>query len=860
MPRRFFPAIAALAAILCSAGLAGAQSPPIVSLRVGTSVEGATFWVDGMPYTNSAVFNWAEGSKHTLEIRNYYMYENAPVGFIIDPMQYSSDFMTRFAFVSWANSNEDSLGMGQPVQIITADHNVTSYTANFRKEHGVFFLINDDPVVQFLGPCNNHETIITGSGLSASRAGYLETDVCGCMSTSGYAWVAEGATIQLNPVAYPGYVFTGYSDAPGLTGKSAATYQITKPVRIRANFRQARRVRVETSPYRGFNVYVDRNLVPTKRFDLDCLPLVSAPGFPNQTNPYPDPNWVWSDANVCRNIPLCNGELDLLPGSEHLLGAPPAQKDPNGKLYVFDSWDIGDGTAYPANSVVRIPENDQALTFTARFVEGASVAVRASQPGLKVAVDGSTDYQGYTFQWGVGHSHTISAPLEQRDAAGRLWRFQGWSNGGTPEQSVVIPADAVDNGLYLIAQYELLGQLKIVSQPGTLLFTVNGEECATPCIIDRPAGDQVVVAPVLEQVISPDTKIEHTVWENGSAGERVYTFSQAASTLTAHYQYLHRLTLLSDPEGGANWKLEPAAGPDYFFTAGVPVEVNVEPNEGFKFRRFDGALTGTYPQGSLVMTGPRTVVARFYEIPALPEGAVRNAAGETPDKVVAPGSLISIVGKHLAPTFGESKGNPLSQALAGVTVHVGDAILPLIYVQGDEIRALLYSHFTPGKRTLTVRIPGQPSVSTEFEVADYAPGLFRNPKFELPIAEAYHTDGKAITPDYPAKPGETILLCGTGFGKFDPHPLDGFLVPENTEITLAEPFDLYIDGQVRPILKAYAQPGRAGRVVIRFQLGSETPEGPNVQIKVRMKERDSNMVLLPVQVLQVAEEPVAEDQ
>jgi hypothetical protein len=125
-------------------------------------------------------------------------------------MQYSSDFMTRFAFVSWANSNEDSLGMGQPVQIITADHNVTSYTANFRKEHGVFFLINDDPVVQFLGPCNNHETIITGSGLSASRAGYLETDVCGCMSTSGYAWVAEGATIQLNPVAYPGYVFTGY--------------------------------------------------------------------------------------------------------------------------------------------------------------------------------------------------------------------------------------------------------------------------------------------------------------------------------------------------------------------------------------------------------------------------------------------------------------------------------------------------------------------------------------------------------------------------------------------------------------------------------------------------------------------------
>jgi len=855
MPRRFHSAIAALAALLCSAVPAAAQSSSTVSLRVDTTVAGATFWVDGAPYMNSAAFHWPEGSKHTLEVRNYYMYENAPNGYIVDPMQYDNQFLTRFAFGGWMNSANQTLGMGEPVQVITADRNVTAYTAKFGKEHGVFFRVNDDPVVQFLGPCNGHETIINGSGLSASRAGFIETDICGCLSTSGYAWVAEGSTIQLNPVAYPGYVFTGYSEAPGLTGLSATTYTITKPVTIRANFKAASRVHVETSPYRGFSVFVDRNLVPTKRYDLDCLPLTSAPGFPNQTTPYPDPNFIWTDGNVCKNIPLCNGELDVLPGSEHLLGQPLPQKDPNGKLYVFDSWDTGDGNSYPANSLVKIPDNQQSLTFTARFVDGASIAVTASQPGLKVAVDGTTAHPSYVFQWGVGHTHTLSAPLEQRDGNGRLWRFVAWSNGGTADQTFVVPSDAAANGLYLIAQYELLGQLTIKSDPGTLVFAVNGAECRTPCVIDRQAGDQVTIVPVVDQTISPDTKIEFSGWEDGSAGERTYTFSQAAATLTARYQYLHKLNLLSDPEGGANWTLEPAAGPGYYFTAGVPVKVTVEANEGFKFRRFDGALTGTYPEGAVTMTSPLTVVARFYEVPALSEGAVRNAAGETPDKVVAPGSLISIVGKHLAPDFAESQSDPLSQALAGVTVHVGDSILPLIYVQHDEIRAFLYSHFTPGERTLTVKIPGQPNVSTKFTTVERAPGLFRNPEFEEPIAEAYHTDGKPVTPEYPAKPGETILLCGTGFGPFKPNLLDGFLTPKNTEIPLADPFELYLDGQATPTLAAYAQPERAGRVVIRFQLGGETPANATIQVKARQNERDSNTVLLPVSNVTAAEQP-----
>ncbi len=867
MSRRIHPAIAAIAAVICLAALAAAQTPYPVAVRVQTSVTGATFWVDGQPYQNSAVFNWQEGSKHTLEIRSTYLYENAPPGFVVDPKQYDPTYNTRFAFQGWATSDNQSLGMGQPVQAITVDRKVISYTAAFTKEHGVFLLINDDPVVQFLGPCNDNQQIIVGSNLSASRAGYLETSFCSCMSTSGYAWVPEGTTIQLNPVAYAGYVFAGFTSPAGLAGYSGVSLVITKPVTIRARFVQARRIFLETAPNRGLNVLVDHNVIPTKRNDLDCLPLSMpagypyyAPGYPFQFNPLTDPNSTWSDARVCKNTPLCNGELDMLPGTDHVLGAPVNQTDANGKSWVFDSWDTGDGNSYPQNSVVRISSDPRPLIFTARFVEGAFVGFATSQLGLKLVIDGNPNPANYGYQWGVSHTHTVSAPLEQRDSSGRLWRFKSWSNGGEAEQTFVVPPEAVERGMHFVAQYELLGQLTIMSEPGTLKFNVSGTECSTPCTLDRPAGEQVTITPVPEQEITPDTKIELTGWENGTSGERAYTFSKEAHKLTARYQYLHRLTLLSDPEDGADWNLEPAAGPGWFFTAGVPVVVKVEANEGFKFRRFDGSLNGTYPEGNLIMSGPRTVVARFDEVPALPEGAVRNAAGETPDAVVAPGSVISVIGVHLAPDFGASETNPAAQALAGVTVHVGDSILPLVFVSPTEIQAQLYSHFAEGEHTLTVRIPGQPQVSTKFQIAANAPGLFRNPEFEEPVAEAYHTDGKAVTPESPAKPGETVLLCGTGFGRFKPHPFDGFLIPEGPEIPLANPFELFLDGRAHPSLSTFAQPGRLGRVVIRFQLGTEPPAGAMVQLKVRVNERDSNTVLLPVERIATAAEPAPQEQ
>ena len=323
---------------------------------------------------------------------------------------------------------------------------------------------------------------------------------------------------------------------------------------------------------------------------------------------------------------------------------------------------------------------------------------------------------------------------------------------------------------------------------------------------------------------------------------------------------MHRISLVSDPEGGADWTLEPAAGPGWFFTAGVPVEVKVKANKGFKFRRFEGSLSGTLPEGQVTMSGPRVVVARFDEVPELAEGAVRNAAGETPDKVVAPGSLIAIKGIHLASGDEVSKTNPVAQSLLGVTAQVRDSVLPLVFVTPWEIQAQLYSHFLPGEHTLTLNIPGQPKVSAKFQVETFAPGLFINPEYEQPVAEAFHVNGKPVTPEDPAKPGETVLLCGTGFGPLKTPWLDGFKIPLASEMALKTPFEFFLNGQAHPVLAAYAQQDRIGKVVIRFQLGSGPLPSAMVPMKVRIGERESNTVLLPVESLAVAEAPEAEPQ
>ncbi len=836
---------AALLALVMAAPLAAQTSSNTASIRVDTSIKGATFWADGQEYTSSAQFLWTIGSKHTLEIRNR--------------NQMFPDGRSRVTFQQWADDTGLLLTPDSTTQVISVDSTNRSYLATFQLEYMVLYYVNSDQPVNLFDPSAiNYPQI----GVP-NPYGFLATSTQNCIQTSTWEWVAAGATMTLNAFPYPGKAFVGFEIAAGPT-EFIASLTVDGPKTIKAKFTDARRVYIDSLPVKGLKVVVDRTPMYTRgdkcfpdwTSTYSALTGAAPPVPPDYPYPVNIPPSSFPDAPVgpyayCTQIPLCNGELDLQAGTPHIFAAPASQADSMGNLWVFDHWDFGNGQTGGLNSTVTVPEDWGTQTYTAHFVKGIRSSFVTMPTGLKLKIDGRDNWASYNFEWGLGHTHTVSAPADQVDAKGRRYRFVSWSNGGTPDQEITITDSEGTASFRMVAQYELLGQLSIQSDPASLTFSVSGATCTTPCVLDRPAGTSITVTPLPEVPFSPDTKALLTGWADGTAaGPRNYMFSQEAAVMSAKYTYLQRLTAISDPEGGATWVYDPIPSAGNYFPAGTKVSVTAEASPGYKFKRFEGALSGALNYGWLNMNSPATVVARLDKVPALADNAVKNAAGDTPTDGVAPGSLISITGYNIASDYVKGADSPLSQSLQGVVVQLpGSRFLPLVSVAPDRILGQLPSDFAEGEYTLTVRSPGQSALSTKFKVKTYAPGLFRrgDATDEVPLGLALHADGTEVTPDSPAKAGETVSLFGTGFGPLDPAPLDGFAVPANPPVPLKDAAELLIGGEVRPYVWCGAAVGRVGYWVMQFKIDSTMGQAQNVSVQVRVNGQPSNPVVLPLQ-------------
>jgi uncharacterized protein (TIGR03437 family) len=402
-------------------------------------------------------------------------------------------------------------------------------------------------------------------------------------------------------------------------------------------------------------------------------------------------------------------------------------------------------------------------------------------------------------------------------------------------------------GVRFIAKYRLLGRLRLDSIPSGVEMWVGDTSCKTPCLIHRPEGSQLEVAAPSETALSPDSKLVFDGWDDGqTATERTVNFTTDAAASTARYRRLEKLTLISDPPAGAVFKSEPAPEPGSWFPIGTKVQLTAEVQPGYKFRQFEGALSGQINTGWLTMSSPATVVARLDKIRQLAEQSVRNAAGETPVKAVAAGSRIAIHGYNLSEASEIGPDQPLAQALQGVTVTMGARILPLISVSPDFIEAFLPSDLEPGNYSLTVRSPGVDPVSTKFDIVRNAPGLFRNVKNGMNYALALHGNGALVDPLVGVQSGETVELLTTGLGPVNPPPLDGFPTPMNPPAPMRDAVEMTVDGQVRPVLFAGAAPGRTGFQLVRLLVDPSWGTGRNLEIRVKVNGQESNAVLLPV--------------
>ena len=215
--------------------------------------------------------------------------------------------------------------------------------------------------------------------------------------------------------------------------------------------------------------------------------------------------------------------------------------------------------------------------------------------------------------------------------------------------------------------------------------------------------------------------------------------------------------------------------------------------------------------------------------PAITTSSVVNAASFAPG--MAPGAYISIFGANMASTSrgwqnSDFKNGALPTSLDGVSVTIDGKAAFVAYVSPTQVNVVTPADTNTGQQVaVTVTNNGLTSASATVPLGTVSPGFFL---FKGNAIAAFHSDN--VTPvgaaglvsgSTPAKPGETIVLYGTGFGPTTPAYPDGQILINNYPLSNM-PF-VSVGGVTANVV--YAGLTGAGLYQINVTLPMSTPNG-----------------------------------
>ncbi len=145
---------------------------------------------------------------------------------------------------------------------------------------------------------------------------------------------------------------------------------------------------------------------------------------------------------------------------------------------------------------------------------------------------------------------------------------------------------------------------------------------------------------------------------------------------------------------------------------------------------------------------------------------------------VASGSWVTLYGSGLASTTrtwreAEIVNGRLPQSLDGVSVRINNQAAAVHYISPTQINALAPETTSDGPAQVTVTAANLTSDPVTVDFRRFSPGFFQ---FPGEYAAAVRADGAYLAPPglidglttVAARPGDTILLFGTGFGPVNP--------------------------------------------------------------------------------------------
>jgi uncharacterized protein (TIGR03437 family) len=183
--------------------------------------------------------------------------------------------------------------------------------------------------------------------------------------------------------------------------------------------------------------------------------------------------------------------------------------------------------------------------------------------------------------------------------------------------------------------------------------------------------------------------------------------------------------------------------------------------------------------------------------PAISAGGIVSAGAFGGFAAATAGSWIEIYGSNLGPSTGYSwqgtdfTGNNAPTTLQGVTVKVNGVSAFIDYVSSVQVNAQIPNGVGTGPATVTLATSSGTSSPYTLTLNALEPGLLAPSSFTIggkQYVVAFNSDGSYTLPttstlgltSRPAKPGETIVIYGVGFG---PAAAGGTQIPPGVIVT-----------------------------------------------------------------------------
>ena len=208
------------------------------------------------------------------------------------------------------------------------------------------------------------------------------------------------------------------------------------------------------------------------------------------------------------------------------------------------------------------------------------------------------------------------------------------------------------------------------------------------------------------------------------------------------------------------------------------------------------SISSNAANSSQIAIPVQLTVAAAGQPMSLPGGIV-NAANFAAEPV-SQGDIASIFGTQFAPagTAATNSSTPLATTLGGTQVLVNGAPAPLYYVSPGQINFQIPYSLTAGQlATVQVVSNGTPGNTRSLSINATSPRMLIFYSF---ISGGYGvivngSDGSLTLPSgtnvpgfatHPAKPGDTIVIYGVGFGQTTPSVKEGQAAPSNPLATV----------------------------------------------------------------------------